>query len=266
MKSPKQRSLEEKLVARLEGIPRELARALSDDEEVQALQDYANDVSIKRLGYNDHGPVHMRKVAFNAILMAELLADSGIPMSLEAEGAGSRDDSLCALLFASFLHDIGMSVGRQDHEHTAIYLALPVIDRLLSPLLAGSPARRVVIRSLALECIVGHMATQRIHSLEAGILLVADGCDMEKGRARIPMMLKPESKVGDIHKYSANAVDKVRIIKGNERPIRIHVEMSAEVGLFQIEEVLFRKIESSPLKPYVELCAVIAGGKEKVYL
>jgi len=69
MKSPKQRSLEEKLVARLEGIPRELARALSDDEEVQALQDYANDVSIKRLGYNDHGPGHMRKVAFNAILM-----------------------------------------------------------------------------------------------------------------------------------------------------------------------------------------------------
>ncbi len=36
--------------------------------------------------------------------------------------------------------------------------------------------------------------------------LIADGCDMERGRARIPMMLNTESRVGDIHKYSATSI------------------------------------------------------------
>jgi metal-dependent HD superfamily phosphatase/phosphodiesterase len=266
MKSPKQITLEEKLLGLLEGKPREMAAILIEDPETNALQDYANTVSIQRLGYNDHGPVHMRKVAINAILMSILLKNKGIPLNLEKEGIGTLGDSQSALMLAAFLHDVGMTVGRQDHEHSAIHIAMPILNRLLEKVYPGEITRQVIIRSLALECIVGHMATQQIHSLEAGILLVADGSDMEKGRARIPMILKTESKVGDIHKYSANAVDRVRIVEGEERPIRINVEMNASVGLFQIEEVLFHKINSSPLKPHIELVVFIRGEKQKVYL
>lgn len=258
--------MEDKLLGLLEGKPKELVALLIEDPEVNALQDYSNTVSIQRLGYNDHGPVHMRKVAINAVLMSNLLKEQGIPLNLEKESAGDFHDSLSALMLAAFLHDVGMSVGRQDHEHSAIHIAMPILNRLLEKLYPGDITRQVIIRSLALECIVGHMATQQIHSLEAGILLIADGSDMEKGRARIPMILKTESKVGDIHKYSANAVDRVRIIAGEERPIRINVEMNASVGLFQIEEVLFQKINSSPLKPYIELVVFIRGEKQKVYL
>lgn len=266
MKSPKQLSMEDKLLAMLDEKPRELAALLIGDPEVNALQDYSNNVSIQRLGYNDHGPVHMRKVAINSVIMSTLLKDKGIPLNLEREGVGSFQDSQSALMLASFLHDVGMSVCRQDHEHTAVHLALPIMNRLLEQVYPGDIARQVVIRSVALECVVGHMATQQIHSLEAGLLLVADGSDMEKGRARIPMILKTESRVGDIHKYSANAVDRVRIVPGEERPIRINVEMNASVGLFQIEEVLFQKINSSPVKPYIELVVFIRGEKQKVYL
>lgn len=266
MKSPKQIGLENEIRGRLSGVARTSADILLDDQEIQHLQEYANVVSIKRLGYNDHGPVHMRTVVLNAIVMAELMHAAGIKLSLEADDAGTYGDSLVGLLLAGMLHDVGMSVGRADHEHDGVWLSLPIMDRVLARVYGDDVGRRVVVRSLAVECIVGHMATQRIHSLEAGLILIADGCDMEKGRARIPMMIATESRVGDIHKYSASAIEQVRIEKGVQRPIRITVEMKATVGFFQVEEVLLHKIDWSPAKPFIELYAGIIDKKLKCYL
>ena len=123
-----------------------------------------------------------------------------------------------------------------------------------------------MIRSMALEGIIGHMGTRKIHSLEAGIIQIADGCDMTKGRARIPMELNKTPSVGDIHKYSANSIEKVKILAGQEKPIRIEVNMSSDVGFFQIEEVLLQKINSSPAKNLVELFAGVDGKETKKYL
>jgi metal-dependent HD superfamily phosphatase/phosphodiesterase len=246
----------------------ETAKLLLQDDEIQALQDYANSVSIKRLSYNDHGPVHMRTVALNALIMMGLLRDAGIQTSLEKEDSGGFEDSLTALLLAAILHDVGMSMGRQDHELHGCYLAYPIMDRLLARVFPApaAAARRVTIRSLALEGISGHMGNRAIYSLEAGVLLVADGCDMQKGRARIPMALSEGPKVGDIHKYSANSIEDVKIGKGGEKPIRIGISMSSEVGLFQIEEVLLQKIAASTAKPYIELYALVNQNEPKRYL
>ena len=230
------------------------------------MQDYANSVSIVRLGYNDHGPVHMRQVAINAVLMMHLLKNAGIPGSLEHDKSGTFEDSLSAVILASFLHDLGMAVGRQDHELFSVNLALPIISRILETAYPDSLHKRVVIRSLAMEGIVGHMANRKIHSIEAGMILVADGCDMEKGRARIPIALNTEPKIGDIHKYSANSIESVEIEAGKQKPIKIVVDMSADVGFFQVEEVLIPKIDSSPVKPYIELYAGVTGQDKKRYL
>ena len=81
---------------------------LLQDKEIQALQDYGNTVAIKRLGYNDHGPVHMRSVVRSALAMADLMHKAGIPLSLESDDAGTYEDSLIALITAGMLHDIGM--------------------------------------------------------------------------------------------------------------------------------------------------------------
>jgi metal-dependent HD superfamily phosphatase/phosphodiesterase len=89
---------------------------------------------------------------------------------------------------------------------------------------------------------------------------------MTKGRARVPIVIHSAPKMGDIHKYSANSIDRVLIQKGNKRPIQIVVQMSAEVGFFQIEEVLLPKINSSPAKEYVELYACVEGAEPKRYL
>ncbi len=125
MKSPKETILEEKILRQLGGHPlaETLARLLFADDEVQHVQDYANIVSIRRLGYNDHGPVHMRQVAYNAIKALVILHEAGVKTSLEEEGAGDFEDSLAAVLLAGFLHDLGMTVGRQDHERVSVMLA-----------------------------------------------------------------------------------------------------------------------------------------------
>lgn len=269
-RSTKEEVLNEKILASLTSCPKalKLAQALIADEETRVLQEYANTVAIKRLGFNDHGPVHMRQAALNAIRLVSLLAESGVPFSLEHEGAGSAEDSLCAILLASFLHDSGMTICRSLHEQTALILAKPIIDRLLEAVY-GADAQKYIVRSLALEGILGHMAITPIHSREAGVILVADGCDMQKGRARIPMILQHESReghAGDIHKYSADAIEKVSIGKGEEKPIKIMVEMNASIGFFQIEEVLLPKINKSPIKPFIELYAHAGSDEIKRYL
>ncbi|GAB1483926.1 HD domain-containing protein [Treponema sp.] len=271
MKSPKELSIDKKLINTVleldpEGRASETIAMLLADPEIHAMQEYANNVSIKRLGYNDHGPVHMRKVALNATVMMGLLKQAGIKTSLETEEVGDFDDGLVAVLLASFLHDLGMTIGRQDHELHSAYLSYPLLDRLLLQIYKDDIQRRVVVRSLTLEGIIGHMGGRKIHSLEAGVILVADGCDMEKGRARIPMALGNEPRVGDIHKYSANSIEEVHLSAGAEKAIRIDVFMSSEVGFFQVEEVLLGKIAASTVKMHIELYAGIQGGESKRYL
>ena len=268
MKSIKEVSIETKILTRLENSQTclKLVNYLFADEELQEMQEYANNVSIRRLGYNDHGPVHMRQVAGNAIKMLNILQDAGIQTSLEREEIGTFEDSMCAVIIAGLMHDLGMMIGRQGHEEMSVILAQPLMERTLQHVLPDDLHRRVIIKSLATEAIIGHMSSRKIHSIEAGIILIADGCDMTKGRARIPLSINTTPKVGDIHKYSANAINRIGIHHGDRKPIKIDVEMSAEVGFFQIEEVLISKIDSSPAKEYVELYAGVEGEERKCYL
>jgi metal-dependent HD superfamily phosphatase/phosphodiesterase len=271
MRSQKEITLDTRIIEALTGLHLsgkavEVAKRVIEDEEIQAIQEYANTVSIRRLHYNDHGPVHMRTVALNGVLMMDLLQQAGIKTSLETEECGAFEDSLIGIIMAAFLHDIGMSVGRQDHELHSAYMAYPIIDAILRQVYASDIQKQVTVRSLALEGISGHMGNRVIHSLEAGLILIADGCDMTKGRARIPMALANSPRVGDIHQYSANSIEEVRISKGLEHPIRIEVLMSSEVGLFQVEEVLLGKIAASPAKRYIELYALMHNGEPKRYL
>ncbi len=268
MKSVKEVSVESKILKRLQSHPKclELVNYLFNDAELQEMQDYANNVSIKRLGYNDHGPVHMRQVTANAIKMLNILHDCGIQTSLEAEEIGTFEDSMCGIILAGLMHDLGMSIGRQGHEEMSVILSKPIIERALLHLYPDDLHRRVVIKSIAIEAIIGHMSSRKIHSIEAGIILIADGCDMTKGRARIPLAMNTTPQVGDIHKYSANAINRIGIHHGEKKPIRIDIEMSGDVGFFQIEEVLLTKINVSPSKKFVELYAGVEGQEPKCYL
>lgn len=268
MKSAKEITTEAKILNKLKKYPvcEKLAKMLFDDVELQEMQDYANTVSIKRLGFNDHGPVHMKQVANNAIKMLNILHEAGIKTSLEREEVGTFEDSMCAVILAGLMHDLGMTVSRDAHEEMSVIFAKPVIEKVLLELFPKDIHKRVVIKALTIETIFGHMSSHRIHSIEAGIILIADGCDMTKGRARIPLAINSAPKVGDIHKYSAHAIEHVKINKGTRKPIKIEIGMSADVGFFQIEEVLLTKVNSSPAKDFVELYAGVIDQEYKCYI
>jgi len=251
-----------------DGLPVEIMDELLANHEVNAIQDYANNVSITRIGLNDHGPVHMKIVCMNALRILAILHEAGFRTSLETEGFGTLADSLSAVILAAMLHDSGMTIGRKDHELYSCIISFNLISGILEKVLPGEEnvMRRTVIRSIALEGIVGHMGTHRIHSMEAGLILVSDGCDMTKGRARIPMENTGRPAEGDIHKYSASSIEKVRILPGKEKPVRIEVQMKESVGFFQVEEVLMPKIHASTISQYIELHAGVIGEEMRRYM
>ena len=277
-KSPKEMQVEEiitDLITKImegqtsgDDLPIRLWYNLRNNQEIAAIQDYANMVSIGRLGLNDHGPVHMKTVCCNALRMLSILHTAGIQTSLEKENIGTFADSVTAVMLASLLHDSGMTIGRKGHELYSGIISYSIIEKVLSQILPENSniLRRTIIRSIAMEGIIGHMATHPIHSIEAGIILISDGCDMTKGRARIPLEIPSKPTEGDIHKYSANSIEKVKIEQGDDRPLKIEIHMKAEVGFFQVEEVLIPKIQSSPAKNLLELYAGVDGEDMKRYI
>ena len=111
-KSPKEIQVEEKiteLVTKIvdgqtsgDDLPMRLWNSLRNNQEIVAIQNYANMVSIGRLGLNDHGPVHMKTVCRNALKMLSILHTAGMQTSLEKENIGTFADSVAAVMLPRF--------------------------------------------------------------------------------------------------------------------------------------------------------------------
>ena len=88
---------------------------------------------------------------------------------------------------------------------------------------------------------------------------VADALDMAQGRSRLPV---DTGQMG-IHAISAAAVDEVNISAGEERAVRIEIEMNNSAGIFQVDDLLATKLRGTPLSDHVEVVASVAGETEK---
>lgn len=264
-KSPLEMKLDKKLKAVCpEGKLCQIVSSVLEDPLVASIQNYANIVAIQRLGYNDHGPVHARIVALNALRIIDLLEEGGVHPSCVVEEVATGEDARVAIFLAAFLHDLGMSVTRDAHEWHSVHIADQILDRHLSKIY-DDEGFCWMLKSLINEGIIGHMGNYRINSVEAGTIMLADGADCTKGRAQIPAMLNKNPMLGDIHRFSASTISQVRILKGNRKPVRIEVVMDAAAGLFQVEEVLMAKAKLSPIMNYVEIAAFL-NDQERLYL
>lgn len=258
--------LQQDILKHCHAANRQRIEALFRNEEIEALQRHANVVSSRRAFLNDHGPVHMCKTVLNALRLYQLLREGDIQPSLLSEEICSDEECEYTIVLAAYLHDVGMAIARDWHEYTGVFLAYPIIETSIRQAFPKDLYKQIAIRATVIESIVGHMAHQRVHSVEAGILLVADGCDMEKGRAREPQRYQAKPKVGDIHQYSSASIESVRIEKGESKPIAIRVDMTQSVGFFQIEEVLIPKIRHSTIAQHIEVVAGVVGRDYKQYL
>jgi metal-dependent HD superfamily phosphatase/phosphodiesterase len=160
------------------------------------------------------------------------------------------------VVLASVMHDLGMSFVRKDHEVYSVPIAVRILDRILPQVYGTEEA--TIVASEVLHAVVSHHAVNEPLTIEAGVVKVADALDMEQGRARIPY----ETGRVDIHSFSAIAIEKVKIEEGSEKPIKINIEMSNPAGIFQVDNLLWTKIEGSGIEEYVRVEALIKEGEE----
>jgi len=230
--------------------------AVNSDEQVRAWW-YMTQVHAERLGMSDHSWVHMQIVLNIALRVLRLLVKAGVEPAVVADHGMSSRDAEVVVAGGALLHDVGMSIHRVDHEAYSLFLAEGALGRLLAD--SYAEPKRTIVASEILHAIIGHRRRGEPYTLEAGVVRVADALDMAQGRTRIPLEAGHEG----IHSISAAAIDEVRIEAGEERPVRIEIELNNSAGIFQVDDLLATKIRGTPLEGRIEVVAKIEGESEK---
>jgi uncharacterized protein len=228
---------------------------INSDVELKAYWRASNITAIDRMGFNDHGPTHVKIVARSALKMLRLLVDAGeVPDIVKSYGL-KKEDAEVVVVLAAALHDIGHAVHRDNHEEFSVALAPSVIKRLLDGIYPEGEVTIVMVE--VLHAMITHRSDLQPLTLEASVVRVGDALDMEKGRARIPF----SAGSVNIHSVSALAIDKVRIEKGDERPIRVEICMNNSAGIYQIDQLLRDKIAKTSIRD--KMTIVIQVPKEE---
>jgi len=236
----------------------EVVKRIDACQELDALWTGSNITAIDRMGINDHGPVHIRIMTNIGLKLLRLLVRGGVTPSVVENHGLTSDDAEVIVVLACALHDIGHVIHRKNHELLSLVLAPPLIDRFLQP---SYDTRTVaLLEGEILHAIYAHQREIETLTLEAGVVKVADALDMESGRARIPFEIGGPT----IHSVSAMAINKVHLDAGDDRPIRITIEMSNSAGIFQLDNLLRGKLKHSTLAPYVEVEANVVGDEKKI--
>lgn len=230
---------------------------VNENDELYACWVASNVTAIERLGMTDHGPVHVKIVTNIAVRLLRLLMDGGVTPAVVTHYAMEPDDAEVVVALAALLHDVGMSIHRTNHEEYSLFMAHEIMRELPEDLY--SPRVRAIIRSEVQHAIIGHRTGGRPLTLEGGVLRVADALDMAKGRSRIPF----EAGSVSIHSVSAAAVERVSLEAGDEKPVRISIEINNSAGIFQLDQLFRQKLRGSGLEEHLELRADLEGEEEK---
>lgn len=205
----------------------------------------------------DHGPVHVKIVMNIAVRMLRLLVDARVQPAVTTQYGLPFEDGEVVVTLASLLHDVGMSIHRSEHEKFSLFIARDKLDEMLPRVYDRRTS--TILCSEVLHAIIAHRSGGVPLTLEAGIVRIADALDMAKGRSRIPFSAGSLS----IHSISAQAIEAVHIDNGEDRPIRLTVEMSNSAGVFQLDQLFREKLNGSGLESYVEVGGKMEGETEK---
>lgn len=237
-----------------------LEKALANinaNEEIATMWEMTNTNAMSRMGFSDHGPVHFQIVANIALKMCRILIGKGVPMGIVKEYGLTNEHAELVVVLASIFHDLGMTINRHGHEEYSLFLAAPIIDKVLDFM----PIReRVIVRGETLHAIINHRDDGHPKTAEAAIVRIGDALDMSEGRSRIPF----EKGEINIHSLSAYAIDSVEIIETDGPEfISINIYMNNSSGLFQVDELLKEKIKDSGIEKLISVKAYVSGETEK---
>ena len=229
---------------------------INNNQEILTLWKVINVNAVDRLGMSDHGLTHFQIVANISVKFVRMLVEAGIEMSVTKNYKLSDQYAELIVFLGSVLHDLGMTISRKDHETYSLFLA----NNLLHQIIDFLPVEeRTIVISEVLHSIISHRSDGKPLTLEAGIVRVADALDMSEGRSRIVYELEKL----DIYSVSAAAIDKVNINKGTDKPIQLDILMNNSAGIFQLDELLKKKIQGSGIEKYLDVHAYINQQTEK---
>lgn len=243
--------------ARHNPVLQQLLAKINADEDLHTLWRCQNMNAVDRLGMSDHGPIHMQIVVNISLRLFRMLVASGLTPSIVQNHELTNEDGEVVVVLASLLHDVGMSIDRVNHEEMGLFIAHQKMLEMLDGIYPPVPRR--VVMSETLHAILNHRSEGHPLTLEAGAVRLGDALDMAKGRSRIAF----EAGFMNIHSVSAASIDAVEIREGETKPIRITVHMLNAAGLFQLDELLKKKLKNSGLEPYVEIFADVLGEVDK---
>ena len=228
---------------------------VEEDEEIQAYLEAQNVNPVARKGYNDHGKKHVQIVRDRALCLYDLLKRGGVAFDAADQGLEEADEAVIVALAAT-LHDVGHVVHRDRHTYYSIPLAADVLDRVLAGFYDVPDAVRV--KAETLHAILCHHTAETPLTREAGIIRVADGLDMERGRSRIPY---DEGSRG-INTISSQAIQRVSLLPGEDVPVMVEIEMTDAAGVYQVDELLKAKLAGSRLEDAIRIVALNTGGSD----
>ncbi len=234
-----------------------LVDAINRDEELYQLWRCANVNAVDRNRMSDHGPVHIKIVANLALKLLRLLADAEVPLGVVKDHGLDPEDAEVVTVLAAALHDVGIAIHRENHEEFSLILAQSKARELLTGIY---PVReRTIIMAEVLHAIIAHHWDVRCYTTEASVVKVADALDMTHGRSRIAF----ESGDVNIHSVSAQAIDAVHIRAGGDIPVEVEIVMANSAGIFQVDNLLRRKLHNSTIAPYVRVIARVVTDVER---
>ena len=233
---------------------------VNGDEYLQSLWECINVNAVRRLGLSDHGPVHFAIVSNIALKILRNLLEADVKPNIVTDHKMTNEDAEVVVFLGAVLHDLGMIAHRENHHMFSVPLAFQLLPGLLEGIY--DEKERAIITSETLHTIYAHESEIPQLTLEAGVVRVADALDMKEGRARIPFTAGKK----DIHALSAMSIRDVKIRKSKLKPVIVEISMYNESGIFQVDQLLRKKIAGTKLEGYIEVVAQVENQQRKTVL
>jgi uncharacterized protein len=233
---------------------------VNSNEYLQSLWDCTNMNAVRRLGLSDHGRVHFAIVANIGLKILRDLVEAKVKPNVVTDYSLTNDDAEVVVFLGAVLHDLGMVAHRENHQIFSVSLASQILPELLTGVYGDK--ERAIITAETLHAIYAHESEIPQFTLEAGVVRVSDALDMKEGRARIPFTAGKK----DIHALSAMSIRDVKIRKGRTKPIVVEISMYNESGIFQVDQLLKKKIAGTKLEGFIEVVAQVENQQRKTIL
>jgi metal-dependent HD superfamily phosphatase/phosphodiesterase len=195
-----------------------------------------------------------------ALKILRNLLEADVKPNIVTDHKMTNEDAEVVVFLGAVLHDLGMIAHRENHHMFSVPLAFQLLPELLEGIYGER--ERAIITSETLHTIYAHESEIPQLTLEAGVVRVADALDMKEGRARIPFIAGKK----DIHALSAMSIRDVKIRKSKQKPVIVEISMYNESGIFQVDQLLRKKIAGTKLEGYIEVVAQVENQQRKTVL